>query len=121
MGDALKASGRPIVFSLCAWWFYTWEPTVGNLWRTTTDIKDTWASFIGNIHDQNGGTTARYSDASYGAPGLAQYAGPGHWNDPDMLEVGNGGGEMTDQEPAPSSLSGPSWRRRSSPATTSRP
>jgi alpha-galactosidase len=95
MSNALKASGRAIVFSECAWWFYTWEPTVGNLWRTTTDITDTWASFTGNL-DKNGGTTARYSDASYGAPGLAQYAGPGHWNDPDMLEVGNGG--MTDTE-----------------------
>jgi len=45
---------------------------------------------------QDGGWTSRYSDASYGSPGLAQYAGPGHWNDPDMLEVGNGG--MTDTE-----------------------
>jgi alpha-galactosidase len=95
MSNALKASGRSIVFSECAWWFYTWEPTVGNLWRTTTDIKDTWTSFLANL-DSNGGTTGRYSDASYGAPGLAQYAGPGHWNDPDMLEVGNGG--MTDTE-----------------------
>jgi alpha-galactosidase len=95
MSNALKASGRPIVFSLCAWWFYTWETPIGQLWRTTTDIKDTWASFTANL-DANGGWTPRYSDANYGSPGIAQYASPGHWNDPDMLEVGNGG--MTDTE-----------------------
>jgi Alpha galactosidase A/Alpha galactosidase C-terminal beta sandwich domain len=95
MSNALKSSGRPIVFSLCAWWFYTWETPIGQLWRTTTDIKDTWASFTANL-DANGGWTPRYSDANYGSPGIAQYASPGHWNDPDMLEVGNGG--MTDTE-----------------------
>ena len=95
MSNALKASGRPIVFSICAWWFYTWETTIGQLWRATTDIKDTWTSFIANL-DANGGWTPRYSDANYGSPGIAQYASPGHWNDPDMLEVGNGG--MTDTE-----------------------
>jgi len=95
MSSALKASGRPIVFSLCAWWFYTWETPIGQLWRTTTDIKDTWASFTANL-DANGGWSPRYGDANYGSPGIAQYASPGHWNDPDMLEVGNGG--MTDTE-----------------------
>ena len=95
MSTALKASGRPIVFSICAWWFYTWETTIGQLWRATTDIKDTWTSFVANL-DANGGWTPRYSDANYGSPGIAQYASPGHWNDPDMLEVGNGG--MTDTE-----------------------
>jgi alpha-galactosidase len=95
MSDALKAAGHPIVFSLCAWWFYTWETPIGQLWRTTTDIKDTWASFTANL-DANGGWSPRYSDANYGSPGIAQYASPGHWNDPDMLEVGNGG--MTDTE-----------------------
>lgn len=95
MSNALKAAGRPIVFSLCAWWFYTWETPIGQLWRTTTDIKDTWASFTANL-DANGGWSPRYSDANYGSPGIAQYASPGHWNDPDMLEVGNGG--MTDTE-----------------------
>jgi alpha-galactosidase len=95
MGNALKATGRPIVYSICAWWFFSWMPSVGQLWRTTTDITDTWASFT-SLLDKNGGWTQRYSDASYGSPGLAQYAGPGHWNDPDMLEVGNGG--MTDTE-----------------------
>jgi len=99
MANALKATGRPIVFSICAWWFYNWETTIGQLWRTGTDIKDTWDtdshSFI-SLLNNNGGWSSRYSGASYGSPGLAQYAGPGHWNDPDMLEVGNGG--MTDTE-----------------------
>jgi alpha-galactosidase len=99
MSNALKASGRPIVFSICAWWFYPWETTIGQLWRTTTDITDTWntdSHSVISLLDKNGGWTGRYADASYGLPGLAQYAGPGHWNDPDMLEVGNGG--MTDTE-----------------------
>jgi alpha-galactosidase len=90
MGDALRATGCPLVFSLSAWWFYSWEPTVGNLWRTTTDITDDWASVM-SLLDKNGGDTSRYADASYGPPGIAANAGPGHWNDPDMLEVGNGG------------------------------
>src|SRR5579884_1939193 len=81
MGDALKATGRPIVFSLCQYGMdkvWTWGASVGgNLWRTTGDIEDKWESMsvIGFDKQQ----------------GLAQYAGPGHWNDPDMLEVGNGG------------------------------
>jgi len=106
MANALKATGRPIVFSICAWWFYTWETSIGQLWRTGTDIVDSWTedpsksstkghNFLALL-DNNGGWSSRYSDASYGSPGLAQYAGPGHWNDPDMLEVGNGG--MTDTE-----------------------
>jgi len=95
MRDALVASGRPVVFSICAWWFSPWMPDVGQLWRTTGDIKDTWADVLA-IVDRNGGDTSRYADASYGPPGLAPYASPGHFNDPDMLEVGNGG--MTDAE-----------------------
>jgi alpha-galactosidase len=76
MGDALKGSGRDIVFSLCAWNFYEWGIGVGQLWRTTTDIKDTWDSVYANyINNQM----------------LAAYAGPNGWNDADMLEVGNGG------------------------------
>ena len=84
MRDALKATGRPIVYSLCEWGDYTpwtWGAQTGHLWRTTGDISDNWASML-SILGQN-------------AP-LDQYAGPGHWNDPDMLEVGNGG--MTDTE-----------------------
>ncbi|TDD88336.1 alpha-galactosidase [Actinomadura darangshiensis] len=84
MRDALKKTGRPIVYSLCEWGEnkpWEWAADVGHLWRTTGDISDSWTSMV-NILKQN-------------AP-LAPYAGPGHWNDPDMLEVGNGG--MTDRE-----------------------
>ena len=84
MRDALKATGRPIVYSICEWGEnkpWQWAADVGHLWRTTGDISDNWSSMLGNMK-QN-------------LP-LAPYAGPGHWNDPDMLEVGNGG--MTDTE-----------------------
>ncbi|WP_458247973.1 NPCBM/NEW2 domain-containing protein [Streptomyces sp. MAI_2237] len=84
MRDALKATGRPIVYSICEWGEnkpWEWAADVGHLWRTTGDISDNWGSMLG-ILKQN-------------LP-LAPYAGPGHWNDPDMLEVGNGG--MTDTE-----------------------
>jgi len=84
MRDALNATGRPILFSLCEWGVEdpaTWAPAVGNSWRTTGDISDNWGSFIGNL-DQN--------DKWW------NYSGPGAWNDPDMLEVGNGG--MTHDE-----------------------
>ncbi|MFI6559100.1 NPCBM/NEW2 domain-containing protein [Streptomyces sp. NPDC050534] len=84
MRDALKATGRPIVYSICEWGEnkpWEWASGVGHSWRTTGDISDSWGSMLG-ILKQN-------------LP-LAPYAGPGHWNDPDMLEVGNGG--MTDTE-----------------------
>jgi alpha-galactosidase len=79
MDKALKSTGRPIVFSFCQYgWDAVWEwaPSVGgNLWRTTDDIKPNWISIYSIIEEQGG---------------LSKYAGPGHWNDPDMLEVGNG-------------------------------
>ncbi|MFF7754227.1 NPCBM/NEW2 domain-containing protein [Streptomyces sp. NPDC007971] len=83
MRDALKATGRPIVYSICEWGENKpWEwADVGHLWRTTGDISDSWGSML-SILKQN-------------LP-LAPHAGPGHWNDPDMLEVGNGG--MTDTD-----------------------
>ncbi|MGD1221809.1 NPCBM/NEW2 domain-containing protein [Streptomyces krungchingensis] len=84
MRDALKATGRPIVYSICEWGEnkpWEWAADVGHLWRTTGDISDSWGSML-SILKQN-------------LP-LAPHAGPGHWNDPDMLEVGNGG--MTDTE-----------------------
>jgi alpha-galactosidase len=86
MHDALLATGRPIVYSITEWGsttpkVWTWGAPVGNLWRTTGDISDNWSSMIGKVHTNDD---------------LAQFAGPGHWNDPDMLEVGNGG--MTDTE-----------------------
>jgi len=86
MGLGLLNSGRTIVYSLCQYGnndVGDWgEKVGGNLWRTTGDISDRWAS-MENIGFQL-------------QPGREKYAGPGHWNDPDMLEVGNGG--MTDTE-----------------------
>ena len=84
MHDALAATGRPIVFSICEWGTsqpWQWAPGVGNSWRTTGDISDSWPS-VRSIIAANAG--------------LAPYAGPGHWNDPDMLEVGNGGMTATE-------------------------
>jgi alpha-galactosidase len=85
MGDALQASGRPIVYSLCQYGrddVWKWGPQVsGNLWRTTGDIRDSWDSM---------------SKIGFSQSDIAQYAGPGHWNDPDMLEVGNGGMNTTE-------------------------
>lgn len=89
MTAALRKAGRPIVLSICEWGNdkpWEWGPSVGHLWRTTGDIYNcfdciedhgTWKSFgVMAILDKQ--------------EGLRQYAGPGHWNDPDMLEVGNG-------------------------------
>lgn len=87
MRDALKKSGRPIVFSLCEWGStkpWLWAKDVGNLWRATGDIADKWSS--GQKEDDLG--VVQILDL---VDGLESYAGPGHWNDPDMLEVGNGG------------------------------
>jgi len=92
MRDALKLAGRPIVFSLCEWGNskpWTWGPAVGHLWRTTTDIMDVWEG----RKQGNGAGAATIADMQVE---LADFAGPGHWNDPDMLEVGNGG--MSDAE-----------------------
>jgi len=79
MAEAMRATGRPMVFSICKYGradVWKWAPDAGgNLWRTTGDITDQWQimSAIGFQQDE-----------------LAPFAGPGHWNDPDMLEVGNG-------------------------------
>ncbi len=84
MRDALLATGRPIVFSLCEWGSnspWDWAQSVGNSWRTTGDIEDNYGSML-NIFKSN---VQRSTDSQRGA-----------WNDPDMLEVGNGG--MTDTE-----------------------
>ncbi|AEW98006.1 secreted alpha-galactosidase [Streptantibioticus cattleyicolor NRRL 8057 = DSM 46488] len=78
MRDALKATGRPIVYSLCEWGedsVWTWGAATGHLWRTTGDISASFGSML-SIYRSN--------------VRLAGYAGPGGWNDPDMLEVGNG-------------------------------
>ncbi|QLJ04444.1 ricin-type beta-trefoil lectin domain protein [Streptomyces sp. NEAU-sy36] len=84
MRDALAATGRPILYSLCNWGqdnVWTWGAGVGNSWRTTGDITAGYSSMLSIFHAN---------------VGLASYAGPGHWNDPDMLEVGNSG--LTDTE-----------------------
>ncbi len=87
MRDALAKSGRPIVFSLCEWGStkpWLWAKNVGNLWRATGDIEDKW-----DVEKKGEGLgVMQIIDLN---DGLASYAGPGHWNDPDMLEVGNGG------------------------------
>ncbi|KAI8008551.1 Alpha-galactosidase 3 [Camellia lanceoleosa] len=79
MRDALNETGRSIFYSICEWGVddpALWAGKVGNSWRTTDDINDSWASMttIADLNDK-----------------WAAYAGPGGWNDPDMLEVGNGG------------------------------
>jgi len=123
MRDALKAAGRPIVFSICEWGLsepWTWAEDVGNLWRTTGDITDAWSNEGGHFGLPPGERGDPPVPPSGGMPegvppaggeagpppvsmglgflqildqqeALADYAGPGHWNDPDMLEVGNGG------------------------------
>jgi alpha-galactosidase len=85
MSQALAAAGRPILFSMSEWGInspWTWGPSVANMWRTTGDISPTFSSMLANFHAN---------------VALAQYAGPGGWNDPDMLEVGNGMGAAQDE------------------------
>ena len=85
MHAALLKTGRPIVYSLCQYGkddVWKWGASVGgNLWRTTGDISDSYLSMAA---------------IGFGQIDFARYAGPGHWNDPDMLEVGNGG--MSEEE-----------------------
>jgi alpha-galactosidase len=89
MSRALAKAGRPIIFSLCEWgnnkpWL--WAAPVGELWRTTGDIAAIYDGIksFGNWHANGVMTIVDLQN------GLQKYAGPGHWNDPDMLEVGNG-------------------------------
>jgi len=84
MRDALNKTGRSIFYSMCEWGVdnpATWAPKVGNSWRTTGDISDNWPRMTSRI-DKN--------DLVW------KYAAPGGWNDPDMLEVGNGGMTTTE-------------------------
>jgi alpha-galactosidase len=93
MSQALKKSGRPIVFSLCEWGStkpWLWAKDIGNLWRTTGDIADKWSAPAGK---EDGLGVVQILDLE---DGIESYAGPGHWNDPDMLEVGNGGMNNTE-------------------------
>lgn len=95
MSAAIRTAGRPVVFSLCEWGHskpWEWASEVGHLWRTTGDIYDSydgqkgwemgWKRILDLQHELVTNT---------GPDGLGKYAGPGHWNDPDMLEVGNPG------------------------------
>jgi alpha-galactosidase len=87
MAAAIEKTGRPMVYSLCQYGrhqVHEWGPRVGgNLWRTTFDIRDQWESM----------TQIGFSQSE-----LASFVRPGHWNDPDMLEVGNGGMSRTEYE-----------------------
>jgi alpha-galactosidase len=78
--QALLATGRPIFFSICEWnpalkpW--TWAPAISNMWRSNNDYGDSWSRILANLDQE---------------ADLSPYAGPGHWNDPDILQVGLGG------------------------------
>jgi|SRR5208337_1851922 len=92
MRAALDASGRPIVFSICEWGSnkpWLWGKGIGNLWRTTGDISDKWQDH--KKWPDGSCCSNGMVDILDQQVGIESYAGPGHWNDPDMLEVGNGG------------------------------
>jgi alpha-galactosidase len=92
MRNALAATGRPIVFSICEWGStkpWQWAGPIGNMWRATDDIKDCWSCKL------KGGGNGLLEIIDQMEP-IYSAAGPGHWNDADMLEVGNGG--MTTEE-----------------------
>nr|WP_320057232.1 glycoside hydrolase family 27 protein [uncultured Bacteroides sp.] len=92
MSDALKQSGRPIVFSICEWGEnqpWKWGKGIGHLWRVTPDIRDCYQCKF----DWGGVGVLEIIDIM---AELYPYAGPGHWNDAEMLEIGNGG--MTKDE-----------------------
>jgi alpha-galactosidase len=96
MHDALLATGRPIVFSICEWGVnkpWLWAKGIGNSWRTTTDIAPCFDGIVDHKTWQQF-CVLRIIDAQ---KPLRQYAGPGHWNDPDMLEVGNGMSQNEDR------------------------
>ncbi|MEO8414141.1 MAG: glycoside hydrolase family 27 protein [Ginsengibacter sp.] len=89
MSNALKLAGKPIIFSLCEWGSnkpWEWAENVGQLWRTTGDISAIFDGFIDHGTWKQQGVMPIVDQQI----GLRKYAGPGHWNDPDMLEVGNG-------------------------------
>jgi alpha-galactosidase len=98
MRNALDATGRPIVLSICEWgkhdpWLWGAE-VGGNLWRTTDDIQDRWSG----KKEWSPGKCCSFGmlDIVDAEAAIFSYAGPGHWNDPDMLEVGNGGMTTTE-------------------------
>lgn len=92
MRDALYKAGRPIVFSICEWGAnepWKWAGSIGHLWRTTGDIQDCWDCKF------NWGGLGVVQIIDLQVP-IRKYNGPSRWNDPDMLEVGNGG--LTESE-----------------------
>jgi alpha-galactosidase len=87
MRDALATSGRPILFRICtagATNPWLWARPVGNMWRSTPDIVDCWQC----KKDWGGNGVSEILDQM---SGIESYSGPGHWNDSDTLQVGNGG------------------------------
>jgi alpha-galactosidase len=111
MRDALAATGRPILFSICEWGLSDparWAPSVGNMWRTTGDIvaafqrTPVWrpqhrpnasGALVGPLAEMNPGVLETLDRQA----GLSRFAGPGGWNDPDMLEVGERGLSLDEQ------------------------
>jgi alpha-galactosidase len=96
MRDALFAAGRPVVFSVCEWgdnqpWL--WARDVGHLWRTTGDISPCFDCEVNHGSWSSWGVMKVVEMRK----NIRQYAGPDHWNDPDMLEVGNGMAENEDR------------------------
>ncbi len=96
MRDAIKSAGRPMLFSICEWGDnkpWEWATDIGHSWRTTGDIDPCW-----NCEHSHGSWSSwgvlRILDKQ---EGLRKYAGPGHWNDMDMMEVGNGMSEAEDR------------------------
>jgi len=89
MRDALLNSGRAIVYSICAWGYQSWMPATGNLWRTTGDISNKW-------EETSDGFFHGVIDIVDLNEPYASHASPGGWNDPDMLQIGNG--VLTDNE-----------------------
>lgn len=86
--NAIEKAGRPYVISICEWGYskpWEWAKGIGHLWRTTRDIADCWDC------DNGKGNHLGWTKILDMQPGLEVFSGPGHWNDPDMLEVGNGG------------------------------
>ncbi|MDX6191595.1 glycoside hydrolase family 27 protein [Flavobacterium sp. Fl-318] len=89
MSDALQKTGKPILFSICEWGVnkpWEWGKGVGQLWRTTEDIYQIFDS----VHDEGTWNSLSVMHIADLQSNLRKYSGPGHWNDPDMLEVGNG-------------------------------
>ncbi|MFZ5941635.1 MAG: glycoside hydrolase family 27 protein [Bacteroidota bacterium] len=96
MRDALYAAKRPVIFSICEWGTskpWTWAEEIGHLWRTTGDIYPCFDC----IYDHGSWQSWGVMQILDMQEGLREYAGPGHWNDPDMMEVGNGMSEGEDR------------------------